>query len=208
MAGPLGWSFWRDREVAPRRDDGLPPELVGAENSSKLARFIGSIANYSPAKIDYLIQGWLGGGARDAVNTLVDPVLGTVGLGGVDRGRPAEWVDYPVIRGLLQRAGRGDHEAITRFYDDLEELAAVRKASTRLADSSYDEEHAAELYLYRQYLRTQRRMSQRWQDMRDLYQDRELDGAVLDNRVQALYDELIEEARVTLQEARHELLER
>jgi hypothetical protein len=201
MWGDQGWSAYRDREIVSGADARLPFEEQGATRSSSLARFLGSMLNYPPAKIDHLISGWTGGLGRDVVQHVVDPVVRAVGLDEVP-GEPMKFEDWLIVRRFLGRGTRSGHEGIRRFFDTAEELARINAGANLRKESgdadeyeAYVERHESDLELHRIYSRTQRRMGKRFSELRGLYRSRELPADELDREITRIYDEVIELAQ-------------
>lgn len=204
--GEEGYSFFWERPIVPRSDQGLPKPQQGALRASGLGRAIGGLIDKSPAKVDYLVRNLTGGLGTDALR-IMDPAMEAI-TG--ERGEASDFFsvsELPVIRRLIARAARGGHEALTRFWDDhteferpykrLKQLEKVHGKGSREA-GEYAVEHQAELELFRVYSKQRSKMGKRYAEIRLLYA-REEDPDKLNDRVDEIYDELIALSRVALQ---------
>lgn len=61
LSGPQGWDVWRGRTIVPDSLSDLPPDLQWTEQTSRLAKEVGSRLNYSPMKVDHIIESTTGG---------------------------------------------------------------------------------------------------------------------------------------------------
>lgn len=61
LSGPQGWSVFRWRPIVPDSLSELPPDLQWTEQTTEAARKLGKALNFSPMKIDYLIESTTGG---------------------------------------------------------------------------------------------------------------------------------------------------
>jgi hypothetical protein len=199
-AGDQGYSFYRDAQIVSSADKDLPLGEQGATRSSDLARFLGRMMDYPPAKIDYLIQGWLGGLGRDVVQVGIDPIVRALDPQ-AGQGEPLEFEDWLVVRRFVAGQTRSGHEAIGRFYDDLEYLrrinAGLKSREENPAEyDAYFQRHESDIDLYREYNATGRRISEMFRDLRGLYRKRDTISAdELDRQVDTIYNEIIDTAR-------------
>ena len=202
MAGDQGYSFYRDNEIVSSADKDLPLGLQGATRSSELARIMGAQLDYPPAKIDYLIQGFFGGLGKDVVGLIVDPAIRVVDPE-AKAGQPIEFSDYLVIRRFMAGETRAGHEAVTRFFNDYEELERINRGLKAHEDNpkrrqKYAEDHQSALALWPRYKEARRRVGKDFSRLRELYRRRgEIPADELEKRVDQLYDRIIETARQT-----------
>ncbi len=204
-SGNQGYSFYRGSEIVSNADADLPFGEQGASRSSDLARILGEMMDYPPAKIDYLINGWFGGLGRDAVQVGIDPVIRAVDPN-AKQAEPIRFDDWLVVRRFLAGQTRSGHEAVTRFFDDLDALRRVERGLKAREDDpkkyeQYSKDHAAELAIYPEYSRAQRRMSDLFKDLRVIYKQRgrpnAMDPDQMDAAINRIYSQIIETARET-----------
>lgn len=206
MAGDRGWSFFWDNHIVSGADQDLPAPMQGADRSSELGRVLGEFLGVSPAKVDYVISGWFGGLGRDAVATLIDPAIALVDPD-AKQGEPLDFDDYLIVRRFLAGSSRGDHEAITRFYRQYEELKRVNAGLNALEDQPekyrrYAQRHDTALALWPIYSNSHARLSAGFRRVRGLYARREeMDSDRFDRQVQREYDWIITQARAAHQAA-------
>jgi hypothetical protein len=200
MAGDRGWSFFWNNHIVSAADQDLPLHMQGADRSSSLARVLGDMLNYPPAKIDYLINGFFGGLGSDVVSTLIDPAI-EMATPGPAEGEPMRFDDYLIIRRFLAGTTRGQHEAITRFYDTHERLKRINAGYNAIKDDPqerrrYYQRHESQLVLWKKYSRTQRAMREDFSRIRSLYERRDtMDPDRWDRMVQEQYDRLVDRAQ-------------
>jgi len=209
-AGEAGYSFFRQREIVSPSEADLPFGEQGANRSSGFARFLGRNLDYPPAKIDYLIQGFFGGLGRDGVQFAVDPILSVTGLE-QHEGEPLRIQDWLIVRRFLAGNTTGSHEAISRFYDDLDALKRINAGlRAREADSDkyadYLMRYEPELALLPVYTQAEADLRQEFSYLKSLYSDRNLqmDADELQREIDFTYDEIIRIAREVQSYARIE----
>ncbi len=61
LSGKQGWDVYRGRNIVPDSLANLPPDLQYTEQSSRLAKKVGSAIGVSPLKIDHAIDSTMGG---------------------------------------------------------------------------------------------------------------------------------------------------
>ncbi|KKM76786.1 hypothetical protein LCGC14_1376580, partial [marine sediment metagenome] len=200
LVGDRGWSFYRDREIVSMADQDLPLGEQGSTRSSELARFLGSMFNFPPAKIDYLIQGWTGGLGRDAVQVGVAPIIRILAPR-AKQGEPMEYHDWLIVRRFLAGHTRSGHEAISRFYEQLVKLRRVNSGLNARKDKpadyrDYRLKHRDQLILYKEYARVSSKMSKEFSEVRRMYRQRERYNAKeIEQRVDKLYGIIIHHAQ-------------
>ncbi len=114
------WNFFRQAPIVPEGKQRLMPSEQYGRYTSETAKAAGEILNYSPAKIENLIQGWFGGSGRYALET------GDIGVKAIDKltgnlimpERPMELADVPLVKGFITRPPLGSQsESVKKFYD-------------------------------------------------------------------------------------------
>lgn len=198
-SGDRGWSMWRENYIVPATDVGLPTDMQGIGRSSSTARFLGSMLDVAPAKVDYAIGAYLGGLGRMATSTLIDPPLRM--LTGEQAGKPMEFEDWLVTLRFSARAPRADHEAIARFFEQYEELQRIDRGlkaleqTNREAAEKYFDEHKEALSAWLPYSRTQREMSKHFKALRGIYRDTKMDPDESARLIEDHYQSVISLAR-------------
>ena len=79
IANAINKDFYYNTEIVKSYDLNLPDEEQYYDYNSQLAILLGKIFNYSPAKIDNLISGYLGGLGTQLTN-IIDYVSGKLGI--------------------------------------------------------------------------------------------------------------------------------
>jgi len=120
-------SFFRDRPIVSRSREGMPPELQYGGNTSEAAKKLGEWVNYSPAKIDNIIQGWTGGLGR-YVTQAIDVALKGTGIANPPPDPSPRAADRPVIKAFIIPDPYGSSsESVNRFYKELERFERGEK---------------------------------------------------------------------------------
>lgn len=121
------YSFFRERPIVPESRKAMPPELQYGGYTSETAKLIGDWVNYSPAKIDNLMNGYTGGLGRYATNVL-DAILKGTGVSS-DIPEPSPTLaEAPVIKAFVVRDPYGSSsESVDKFYKRLEEYQRHEK---------------------------------------------------------------------------------
>ena len=115
------FNFFRGREIVPRSRQELPPELQYTRYTTTVSKEVGKLINYSPAKIDNLINAWTGGLGRYALNIL-DGILEGTGISPSIPEPSPTLADRPVIKAFVVRDPFGaQNESVNKFYEKLEE---------------------------------------------------------------------------------------
>lgn len=111
------YSFFLDRPIVSAGKEGKPPALQYTGVTSEVSKKLGEMVNYSPAKIDNLINGYTGGLGKYAMNIL-DAILEGTGMTS-DIPEPApELADTPVLKAFVVRDPYGSSSAsIDKFYE-------------------------------------------------------------------------------------------
>lgn len=118
------YSFFLDRPIVSRGQENLPPEKQAGTYTSETAKMIGETLNYSPSKIDNLIQGYFGGLGKYAVDGM-DVILKGSGVA-TPPASPAKGLeDMPVLRAFMIRKPIGSNsESVNRVYRQYGELSS------------------------------------------------------------------------------------
>ena len=141
-------SFFRDRPIVPRGKEALEPELQYTRYTSEVAKKLGEVANYSPAKIDNLFRGYTAGLGRYATEG-VDIILRGTGISPKTIEPSPTLSDLPLIRAFAVRDPYGSSsESVDRFYKKLKQMQAqesflkeMLKAGNEKKFESYSEKH-------------------------------------------------------------------
>src|SRR5437773_8988169 len=125
------WSWFRDRPIVPKGLEGVEGRYQTTPYSSLLARRLGDILDYSPAKIDNLIQGTTGG-VGILTTQGVDEILrhGTTLTGGEPPTRGL--ADVPGLRAFISRFPTMQAQPIQDFYDDYGKATTARQTYNML----------------------------------------------------------------------------
>jgi hypothetical protein len=116
LSGKKGWDIFRGRQVVPEREAALPPEMQWTEQTSLTARKLGKLLNFSPMKIDHIIQGTTGGLGKLTTHQLLDRAIAAF----TDEKTTAKGV-MPGGRFITTPAAVGS-QAIDSFYKTLEAM--------------------------------------------------------------------------------------
>jgi hypothetical protein len=116
------YSFFRDRPIVSDSKQGLPPEAQTNSYTSEVAKIIGKALNYSPAKVDNLIQGYTGGLGGYATS-IIDHILIGTGAAKVTP-KPATGIeDTPIIKAFSVRPPTGSQsESVNKLYSLYDEM--------------------------------------------------------------------------------------
>lgn len=111
------YSFFTDRPIVSRGKENLPPEQQAGPYTTEVSKILGEALNYSPAKIDNLVQGY-GGGIGKYVTQGLDSILKGTGTVYVPP-EPAKTLDQlPVIKAFMVRDPIGSgSESVNRVYE-------------------------------------------------------------------------------------------
>jgi hypothetical protein len=117
------WSFFKDRSlVSESRKDLLPADQYD-KYTSETSKKIGELINYSPAKIDNLITGWLGGSGRYATDAIDLAMKAATGKGKAKR--PIELADIPLIKGFVTRPPESQSQSEKTFYENRKNITSA-----------------------------------------------------------------------------------
>jgi hypothetical protein len=124
-------SFFTERELVPDYKLEYPKSEQYGRYETKTAKKLGEWFNYSPAKIENLIQGYFGGTGKyalEGVDTLVSAIKKENSTG-----RPKELSDYPLVKGFVTRPAIGPtSESIADFYKNCDTILGSSAAYNAL----------------------------------------------------------------------------
>lgn len=107
------YSFWRQKSIVPQAQQDLPNALQYGQNTSAVAKGIGSLFNVSPYKVDNTIRGY-GGNLATLGLTAIDAATGETA------NRPAKrWYEMPEINKFTATPYQGSN-SVQRVYDDFD----------------------------------------------------------------------------------------
>lgn len=107
------YSFWRQKSIVPQAQQDLPDALQYGQNTSAVAKGIGSLLNVSPYKVDNTIRGY-GGNLATLGLTAIDAATGETAS------RPAKrWYEMPEINKFTATPYQGSN-SVQRVYDDFD----------------------------------------------------------------------------------------
>lgn len=107
------YSFWRQKSVVPQAQQDLPDALQYGQNTSAVAKGIGSLFNVSPYKVDNTIRGY-GGNLATLGLTAIDAATGETA------NRPAKrWYELPEINKFTAIPYQSSN-SVQRVYDDFD----------------------------------------------------------------------------------------
>jgi hypothetical protein len=120
VIGPMieaesNWDTFRKAPIVSRSLEDLLPSEQYTPNTSAVAKRIGKILDYPPAKVDHLLSGYTGGLVNDLLNVTKKDIK--------------ENADIPVVGRLFLRSdaiGLGSQQ-VKEFYNLLDESSRVRK---------------------------------------------------------------------------------
>lgn len=108
------YSFWRQKSIVPQAQQDLPDALQYGQNTSAVAKGIGSLFNVSPYKVDNTIRGY-GGNLATLGLTAIDAAVGETA------NRPAKrWYEMPEINKFTATPYQSSN-SVQRVYDDFDE---------------------------------------------------------------------------------------
>lgn len=107
------YSFWRQKSIVSQAQQDLPDALQYGQNTSAVAKGIGSLFNVSPYKVDNTIRGY-GGNLATLGLTAIDAATGETA------NRPAKrWYELPEINKFTATPYQGSN-SVQRVYDDFD----------------------------------------------------------------------------------------
>ena len=134
------YSFFQDRPIVPRGKEPLPAPAQFTTYTSETAKKLGEIFNYSPAKVDNLINGYFAGLGKYAVN-MIDLVLESAGISPKINNPRATLADMPGLKAFMIREPIGSaSESVNRFYNIYNSATAGDKYVKELIKSQRTKE--------------------------------------------------------------------
>jgi len=117
------WSFFTKRPIVPQGKERLLPAEQSQKYTTESAKFIGKLLNYSPAKLENLIQGWFGGSGRYVLEApdLTKRVIAKF-TGQPSKKRPLELADIPLVKGFVTRPPLSQSESVNQFYQNRDKV--------------------------------------------------------------------------------------
>ena len=137
------YSFFLDRPIVPQGKEDLPPEAQYGAYTSEVAKLIGKALEYSPSKVDNLIQGYAGGLGKYGVN-VIDGVLKGTGIT-YEPVEPAKSIeDLPVIKAFMIKPPTGSSsESVNRVYEMYGETTGQLRYIKKLIEQGNTEDATA-----------------------------------------------------------------
>lgn len=133
------YSFFLDRKIVPSGKETLPPEAQYGTYTSEIAKIIGKALNYSPSKIDNLIQGYSGGLGKYATAGIDKALEGT----GIVQSPPppaGSLEDTPVLKAFMIRPPTGQSsESVNDVYNAYAQAASDYSFVKKLVDEGQPE---------------------------------------------------------------------
>ena len=116
------WSIFRERPIVSRGKEFVTPSEQYGPYTSETAKKAGKLLDYSPAKIENLIQGYTGGTGR-SVLSMTDLLAG---FGKKSEPPEKTLADVPVLRAFVARSPAASSQSIERFFKRLQEAETIR----------------------------------------------------------------------------------
>jgi hypothetical protein len=121
------YSFFTATPIVPSSKESMPPALQYTGSTSETAKKLGELANYPPAKIDNIIQGWTGGLGRYATSIL-DGILKGTGISPRTIDPTPQMADIPVLKAFSVRNPYGSSgQTVEDFYNTLAQYTEGEK---------------------------------------------------------------------------------
>ncbi len=118
------YSLFLDRPIVSRGQEGLPGEAQYGAYTSETAKFLGKIFNYSPSKIDNVIQGYSGGLGK-YTTSMIDWIYGKFEGKNKPVAPTATLEDLPVIKSFTIRDPQGSSsESVNKVYNAYSAITA------------------------------------------------------------------------------------
>ncbi|MDD4997289.1 MAG: hypothetical protein PHI99_04010, partial [Syntrophales bacterium] len=148
-------SFFFDRPLVPKGQEGLLPGYQAGPHSTETAKAISKAINRipgadevssqtSPAGIENIIRGWTGGLGQHALN-IVDESLKKAGVV-PEKVKPSKSLsDIPFIKAFTVRYPSASAESIREFYDNYKKMDQTVSTARYLARKKFDPKEAAEV---------------------------------------------------------------
>lgn len=157
------WDRFRDRPIVSRGLEAVAPSEQFNPRTTEVAKRLGRIFEYSPAKIDNLIHGYFGTLGSD-LTSAVDALFAEQDYGEPPTKPVADW---PIIRAFVSRHPNIQADPLERFYEYRERGLEAKRTRDKLKREgataerleAWDRSHAWELWLYPAFERQARRFS-------------------------------------------------
>ena len=121
------YSMFSERPIVPEARKDMPPEAQYGGHTSEIAKTLGEIFDYSPAKIDNLFSGYFGGLGKYATGAM-DEILKGTGISPKITEPTLTMADRPVVKAFVVRRPIGSASAsVNRFYEELKEITGHEK---------------------------------------------------------------------------------
>ena len=134
------YSFFLDRPIVSQGKEGLPPPQQSGTYTSELAKKIGELLNYSPAKIDNLIYGYSGGLGRYTTSA-IDKILKGTEIAKVPPEPEKELEQLPVIKAFMIADPIGSQsESVNRLYTLYSKTTAQATYANQLIKAGKEDE--------------------------------------------------------------------
>lgn len=136
------WSFFRERPILPEGKARKLPAEQYTRYTSETAKEVGKLINYSPAKIENLIQGWFGGSGRYALDIADIGIKAIKKTGGafIEPKKPTDLADIPLIKGFVVRRPEGSQsESVNNFYKNMDKIIQVNSTIKQYLQSKNNE---------------------------------------------------------------------
>jgi hypothetical protein len=117
-----GYSFFTGRRLESKAEEMMLPEFRFRDNTSELAKYIGSAAGVSPIKIENLVRGYTGGMGVALMQTFNFAAP----TGGSPEKAAKRLSDTPLVGGLFQPNDAGG--IINATYDRMEDILQVKRS--------------------------------------------------------------------------------
>lgn len=125
------YNVFRDEYIVPQGKQDELPQYQSTAYTSETAKLLGEALKYSPAKIENLMQGYLGGSSGyilDAGDLLINGIRAQAGVKVTDSPK-AELADIPVVRGFVVRPpDKGSNQVINDFYANVENVSMAHNS--------------------------------------------------------------------------------
>ena len=107
-------SFWTGRDIVPQHQLSLEGAEQYTDATGDFSKALGSLFNYSPAKIEHVLRGYTGTLGSYGL-FLLDQA--TYHIGDLPDTPPLELTDYPMTRRFFAEPGGGVRGKLQQFYD-------------------------------------------------------------------------------------------
>lgn len=134
------WNFFMEKNIVPYWNTNLIPSEQYNKNTTRTAKEIGKLINRSPAKIENLAQGWLGGSGKYALQ-LGDQILkfsDRISGKGVKPERPIDLSDIPLVKGFVTSPSDQTPQSVQDFYGNFKQIQSSYFTVTKLFKEGRD----------------------------------------------------------------------